>query len=261
MNSYEEKQRTRRERLEERAANLRAAAQRQHDEARQMQSAIPLGQPIHVGHHSEKSDRRYRERIDNKYGKAFCLMEKAEYYEEKAASVGKGGISSDDPDALKKLREKFEAMRTKQEFMRAANAAIRKGKTPEGQLAALMALGIDEKEAREILKPDCFGIIGFAPFTMRNNNANLRRVEKRIRELEQAATAETRNRVGNGYTYREDASENRVMFFFSDKPDEGTRNILKKNGFRWSPRRGAWVRMLNGNGLYAAKEVMKVFDA
>ena len=124
MNSYEEKQEARRARYEEKASRLRDEAHRLHDQAHEMASAIPFGQPILVGHHSEGWDRRYRDRIHNTFGKAFATMDKADYYEEKAAKVGSGGISSDDPDALDKLNDKLETLRRRHEFMKAANAAI-----------------------------------------------------------------------------------------------------------------------------------------
>lgn len=260
MNSYEEKLEARRARYEEKAHRLREEAHRIHEDAHTMASVIPMGQPIIVGHYSEARDRRYRERIQRKYAKAFETMDKADYYEQKAASVGNGGISSDDPDALVKLREKLERMRSSQDFMKKANAAIRKAKTQDARIEALMELGATAEEAKDILTPDCFGIIGFAPFSLRNNNANIRRVEQRIRELERAASTESVVKEGDGYTYREDTSENRIMFIFPGKPDEETRDILKQNGFRWSPSRKAWVRMLNTHGKWAAENIMEKLD-
>lgn len=261
MNSYEEKQEARRARYEEKASRLRDEAHRLHDQAHEMASAIPFGQPILVGHHSEGRDRRYRDRIHNTFGKAFATMDKADYYEEKAAKVGSGGISSDDPDALDKLNDKLENLRRNHEFMKAANAAIRKGKTIEAKLANLMALGVSEGEAQDILKPDCLGRVGFAPYSLQNSNANIRRVEQRIRELERAAAAESREEEGQGYIYREDTEENRIMFLFPGKPDDDTRQMLKGYGFRWSPTRKAWVRMLNGRGRFAAMCVRERLDA
>ena len=55
MNSYEEKQEARRARYEEKASRLRDEAHRLHDQAHEMASAIPFGQPILVGHHSEET--------------------------------------------------------------------------------------------------------------------------------------------------------------------------------------------------------------
>ena len=107
MQNYEERQQARKERYEKRAEQLREEAKRLHGQAHEMASAIPFGQPILVGHHSEGRDRRYRERIHNTFGRSFAAQEKAEYYERKAESVGRSGISSDDPDAIKKLRSKL----------------------------------------------------------------------------------------------------------------------------------------------------------
>lgn len=48
---------------------------------------------------------------------------------------------------------------------------------------------------------------------------------------------------------------------FPGKPDDDTRQLLKGHGFRWSPTRKAWVRMLNGRGRYAAMRVREKLDA
>lgn len=258
MNDYELKQEARRERYERKAEQLRAEAGRLHDQAHDMASVIPLGQPILVGHYSEGRDRRYRERIHNTFGKAFATMDKADYYEQKAASVGTGGISSDDPDAVRKLREKLAELEKLQEWMKQANALIRKHKTPERQMPALMEeLGMSEAEARELLTPSWANTVGFMPFQLQNNNANIRRVRHRIQQLEQAAQNVTVEQECGSYTYREDAEENRVMFLFDGKPEPEVRALLKSHGFKWSPTRGAWVRMLNNMGRYAAERVRR----
>ena len=53
--------------------------------------------------------------------------------------------------------------------------------------------------------------------------------------------------------------ENRVQIIFDGKPDADTRTALKQNGFRWAPSQGAWQRMLNQNGIYAAKQVTEAW--
>ena len=72
----------------ERAEILAEKADRRSDElynsAKDMASVIPFGQPILVGHHSEKRDRNYRAKIDAKFGKAFAEQDKAAYYTNKA---------------------------------------------------------------------------------------------------------------------------------------------------------------------------------
>lgn len=261
MNAYEAKQEAKRERYERKAEQLRVEAENLHARAHEMADVIPFGQPILVGHYSEGRDRRYRARIHDTFGKAFATMDKADYYEQKAASVGTGGISSDDPDAVAKLKEKLESLQRDHQWMKNVNAAIRKGKTPDRQIPALVALGMTEAEAEDLLKPDYCGRIGIAPYSLQNSNANIRRVEQRIRELERAAEKNiTTEEQGNGYIYREDAEENRVMFLFDDKPDAAIRAVLKSHGFKWSPSRGAWVRMLNNAGRYAAERVRRELD-
>lgn len=261
MNEYEAKLEAKRERYEKKAEQLRAEADRLHEQAHQMAEVIPFGQPILVGHYSEGRDRRYRERIRNTFGRAFATMDKADHYEQKAASVGTAGISSDDPDALNKLREKLESLKSSHEWMKNVNAAIRKGKTPDRQIPALVALGMTEEEARTTLLPDFCGRIGFAPYSLQNSNANIRRVEQRIRELERAAEINvTMEQECDGYTYREDANENRVMFIFDGKPEAAIRAVLKSHGFKWSPTRRAWVRMLNNMGRYAAERVRRELE-
>lgn len=224
---------------------------------------IPFGQPILIGHHSENRDRNYRKRIHHTYGKAYELGNKADYYAQKAATVGTGGISSDDPQAIAKLRTQLVALRARQDLMKKANASIRRHKDDEAaQIAALAELdGVTEDTARELVKPDFAGRIGFASYQLSNNNANIRRIVARIKELERIAERTTTEKAGDGYTYREDPEENRAMFLFDGKPAKDTRDTLKKNGFRWSPRRGAWVRQLTGNAQWAARRVICVLDA
>lgn len=107
MNTYEAKQAARKARYEARAGQAQTQSDTVASQASRMADAIPMGQPILVGHHSERSDRRYRERISRGFEKSFELQKKAEHYANKAASVGKGGISSDDPAAVDKLQAKL----------------------------------------------------------------------------------------------------------------------------------------------------------
>lgn len=261
MNSYEEKQEARKQRFLELADKARQESENRCNQAGAMAAVIPFGQPILVGHHSEKRDRNYRAKIDRTFRKSFEAMEKAKHYEEKAASVGMGGISGDDPEAVAKLRAQLESLERGQEIMKAANVAIRRGKHEEERIVALMALGFSECKARELLKPDFCGRIGFADYSLSNNNANIHRIRERIAGLEKLAAREAKEEKTDLYEYREDKEENRVMFLFDDKPEEAIRAILRRNGFKWSPRRAAWVRQLTANAIYAARRVKEQLAA
>lgn len=176
----------------------------------------------------------------------------------KMQSVGHVGIMSDDKDALIKLRKKLEGLERLQDTMKAVNAYYRKHKTldgapltPEQAESLKAAMG---KDWRVDPKP-------FPTFELTNNGANIRRIKQRIEALEkeQAAWQEApaQDEQHEGYTLKENTEIGRIQFLFDGKPDDQTRTILKAYGFRWAPSEGAWQRMLNDNGRYAAKQVIK----
>lgn len=264
MNTYEAKQAARKARYEERAGQAHAQSDAVASQASRMADAIPMGQPILVGHYSEGRDRRYRERISRGFEQSVELQRKAEHYANKAAAVGKGGISSDDPAAIEKLQAKLASLQVIQETMKAINAILRRYAKAgaDAQVAALVESGLTyEERARELVTPDYAGRIGFAPYQLQNNNANIHRIAARIKELQCAAERTETEQAGDGYTYREDPQENRAMFLFDGKPAKDTRDVLKRHGFRWSPTRSAWVRQLTGNAQWAAKDVIRHLDA
>lgn len=255
MNSYEAKQQARRERFEARAEKAEQASNAAYQASRAATDGIVIGQPILVGHHSEGKHRAAIARSDRAMRKSCDEQKKAQYYADKAASVGTGGISSDDPEAIDKLRAELASIEANQERMKAANKAIRAGKTPEKQIPALVALGFTEAQAVELLTPDYARRVGFPAFELSNNNANAARIKKRIAELEARRSRETVEVEAESYRYREDTDENRVMFEFDGKPADEVRAVLKRHAFKWSPSRGAWVRQLTNAGIYAGQRV------
>lgn len=252
MNKYEAKLAARKARYEERAQQARSQSEATYNQARSMAAAIPFGQPILVGHHSEGRDRRYRGRIHDKYRQAFALHDKAQHYAAKAESVGTGGISSDDPEAIDKLRQKLAKLEHAQEVMKKANALIRAERTDE-----LQGLGLTSAQVAELLKPDFMKRIGFPSYALQNNRAEIRRVRERIEALEAATQRQSLQLRDDdiGAVIRHDADENRVMFLFDRKPAPAAREILKRWGFRWSPSREAWVRQWTNAATYAADRV------
>jgi hypothetical protein len=257
MNTYEIKQAERQERYAELAEKIQAQADQTWKHAKERSDCIPFGQPILVGHHSEGRDRRFREKIRRGYDRAMELEKKAKYYQEKASSVGHAGISSDDPDAVDKIQERLEKLERKQQQMRDANKLVRKKDIP-----GLVALGYTEDIAKKLLEPDFCGRLGFPDYALTNNSANIRRLKLRVKSLERTTQAESKEEEHQGYTYREDTEENRIMFIFPGKPSDAIRKILKGYGMKWSPTRGAWVRQLTANGRYSAglihKELSKI---
>ncbi|MGQ1480532.1 DUF3560 domain-containing protein (plasmid) [Acinetobacter baumannii] len=260
LKRFEERQSNRQERYEELADKATSKSTAYFQRSSEMADCIPFGQPILVGHHSEKRDRNFRAKIHSTMGKSVEEMKKAEYYENKAASVGTGGISSDDPNAPDKLQAKLEGLQKAQERMKAANKLIRKVTDREECLKGLIELGLSEKVALEALTP-LYGRCGFPAYALQNNNAEIKRLKSRIAELNAIEERPTQEVETDLYKYSECKIENRCMFIFEGKPSDEIRQILKGNGFKWSPSRGAWVRQLNANGIGASKRVMNQLNA
>lgn len=254
MNDYEARQAARRDRLEARAAAAEKESERRHEKAVDSVSHIPFGQPILVGHHSERRHRADLGRYDTNMRASIEADRRAQDLKDRAAAVGKGGISADDPDALPKLRRKLAKRQERQTFMKKANQALRKGDDQ-----ALAALGFTADTLAQFRKPDFAGRSGFADFQLRNNNAEIRRLTKRIAQMEKAAAATPAETIeGEGWQLVEAVEDNRIRFVFDEKPSEETRRTLKNNGFRWSPSIGAWQRQLTTAGRHAARQVVAV---
>lgn len=172
----------------------------------------------------------------------------------KMRSVGHGGISSDDPAALEKLRKKLESLESLQQTMKNVNAYYRKHKSLDGcpdltpaQIAKLTADMAGDWRTNP--KP-------FETFHLSNNNANIRRIKDRIAELEKRASEEAPTGWAfDGGEVQMNQEENRLQVFFEGKPDDDTRTELKGHGFRWSPRNGCWQRQLTDNAIHAAKKL------
>lgn len=54
--------------------------------------------------------------------------------------------------------------------------------------------------------------------------------------------------------------ENRLQLKFDGKPDEETRSLLKKNGYKFSPSRGVWQRQLTNNARYSVRLINEALD-
>ena len=174
---------------------------------------------------------------------------------EKIRSTGMGGISADDPDAVKKLTAKLEKLTKAQETMKAVNAYYRKHKSLEG------CPELDGKAIEKLKKGMEIRGIQDKPYpswALSNNNAEIRRIKERIQSL-----SVNKEELYTGWEFAGGRAEinvkdNRLQLFFDDKPDGKIRDELKANGFRWSPKASAWQRQLNSNAIYAADAISSI---
>lgn len=199
--AYDDKIADKKMRYEEMARKTEAESNRVAKQSREMLDVIPFGQPIHG-----QRDANYRQKIWDKMDKSYQLSKKADYYADKAGSVGTGGISADDANAIAKLAQKYQS-------------------------------GVDSAEKRRIID--------------------------RVIDLHSRATSTkpASEQTDYGFSIERNKDINRLQLKFDNIPDANTRAVLKSNGFRWSPKEGAWQRQLNGNSERSLKYVMEKMKA
>jgi len=269
VNEYEQKVEGRYESLMAQAENARKQAKQYRNRASSISMHIPFGQPILVGHHSEKRHRRDADRISSYYHKANELDEKAKELEAKAVGVGSAGISSDDPEALVKLREKLGNIEQKQERMKLMNRAHKayRASLKRGEADFDFGkYGLTDGERQLVIDyvPDrSRGGRPFPPYELTNNNARIRSTRKRLRALE----AETELRRGkpdkevvkvfDGGRIVYNYAINRVQIVFDERTSKEAHKLLRSRGFVFSRSNVAYQRKLNRSGRYYAKDVVK----
>lgn len=172
---------------------------------------------------------------------------------------GKDIILSGEADAIQRLESKLGMMKAEQEKMKAANKAIRLNDEAKGN-QKLKEMGYTDEQIIEIRKPDFCGRIGFADYVLKNNNANIHRVEHRLQTLKASKEQGDTEYDNKYFKVVENTEIMRLQLMFNEKPDADTRLILKRNGFRWSPKNGSWQRQLTPNARYALKSVIEALE-
>jgi hypothetical protein len=150
----------------------------------ELASMIPLGQPILVGHHSQRRAERDRERIERGTWRTIEHTDKARAFRQRAANIDAAAaraVYSDDPDAVAKLRARLAELESERTANKAYNAAARKGTADPSTLpnklareldAALRAWGASQCPQGQ-----------FPGYVLRNLSANIARNKRRLTSL------------------------------------------------------------------------------
>jgi hypothetical protein len=169
-------------------------------------------------------------------------------------------IYSSDDCAIEKLKNKLAEIKEEHEKHIAANAYFRKEKTMKG----FETLTDEEAERidKAIKNSYSWEQQPYASYKLTSETTEMRRIEKRIKDIEamkQRAETEDDDKYEtvDGIEVKENAEVMRIQLYFDGKPSEDVRDLLKSNGFRWSPKFGAWQRQLNQHGIYATKQVLQ----
>ena len=184
--------------------------------------AITPGQPILIGHHSEKKHRRLLKRAWEDIERSIKEDKKVEYYQDKIETINHSRvIYGDDPEAIEKLKRKLEILQKEKEIIKA---------DPE-----------------------------HTSWQLDNYNASIRETKKRIKRLEELENIEFKDIEFNGGIVKHNKEINRIQLFFDNIPSEDIRKELKSHGFHWSRSEGAWQRQYTQNTINATNRLIKNF--
>lgn len=265
LNHFEEKRAAKAERFDELAAKHRAASDSRYKTARAIGDCIPFGQPILVGHHSERGHRSAIAKIDTNMRKSIEHSDTADYYDNKADNARNNtAIFSDDPEAVTKMREKIAGLVAGNDRAKGINARLRKWKTKAVAIVAIAALPDSDEDKKLLgLALETCNYWANPPerinayyMSTTGNTAEIKRLQDRIVSLERVQARGTKETTVGSVRILENAEENRLQLFFPGKPAEDMREKLKRWGFRWSPLAGAWQRHLTPSAIYAARQVL-----
>jgi Domain of unknown function (DUF3560) len=235
---------TRRERLERKAEKRREWAQKREADAQARFAAaskavehIPLGQPILIGHHSEKRHRADLNRCHNNMSKGCESAAMAEHHESKANGIERQlerTIFSDDPDAIESLEEKVAKLEAQRDEWKALNAYWRKHKTMRG-FAGLS----DEAAARldaDIPSRYSWEQQPIPKYRISNIGNQIRTAKERIEFVKQRqARSQAAEQSENGVVIE---GEEWIRVTFAEKPDREILDALRAAGFQWGA--GSW---------------------
>ena len=159
---------------------------------------------------------------------------------------------------VERLQSKLDTLTELHERMKAANKIVRSKKmSEEEQIDELVALGINEKQAVEILKPtERWQSVGFPTYQLQNNLAKIKATQAAIERHKAMAEAEDKEIKFNGGRVVVCNSDERMRFYFDEIPSVEVRNLMKRNAFKWSPKNGAWQRQLTANCKYDTKRIL-----
>ena len=159
---------------------------------------------------------------------------------------------------VERLQSKLDTLTELHDKMKAANKIVRSKKmSEEEQIDGLVALGLNEKQAVEILKPtERWQSVGFPTYQLQNNLAKIKATQAAIERHKAMAEADDKEISFNGGRVVVCNSDERMRFYFDEIPPVEVRNLMKRNAFKWSPKNGAWQRQLTANCKFDTKRIL-----
>ena len=207
--------------------------------------------------------RNFYKRIRGNFDKGYEALKEAGEVAARAASVGEGGISSDDPEAIAKLHEQLEPLRQKQARMVLANKLVRKQDREGLRAAGFPDVIIDEMVQAVVESGKCRAYEPYCSsattqrrehFAGRNRPGLESSVSGPLSESTLPLRAGSQRHAGSSRTVEAD----RLQLFFPGKPDAPksarSSRAMVSAGRRWK----ALGNAAGNNAIWAANYVLGV---
>lgn len=155
-------------------------------------------------------------------------------------------------EEVERLQNKLEKLVELQDAMKTVNKIVRSTKlTDEEQREELAALGLSDKTINELMTPPQYSFQkkGFQLYQLSNNNAKIKATKELIARHTRYAESEDKEFTFDGGRGELNYTDERIRLYFDGVPDAETRERLKKNAYKWSPKKQAWQRQLTPNAL------------
>jgi len=153
---------------------------------------------------------------------------------------------------IERYEAELEGMKANHEKMKEANKRIKsalKNGTDISQYL-MQEMGVKPHMIEWTLK---FG------FGLSNNNANMKRVEQRIKELK-AKEAQRMEEPEKSFTFEGgeiifNYEADRIQIKHDQRPTDEKIKELKRHGFKWSPSNQVWQRQITANAIWTTKRL------
>ncbi|MXW16459.1 MAG: DUF3560 domain-containing protein [Gemmatimonadetes bacterium] len=232
--TYRERRERRAARREEWADKRDAKSEESFAGADRIAEGIPPGQPILVGHHSEKGHRRDLDRIDRGMRKGFEHRNMAKHHRQRAAGIRDQldrSIYRDDTDEAERLRQRIAEREAERDRMKAINREAAKIARAHGikkrtghwlhamtdeQTEKVRAVLVEvckkveatKREVSDIMAGLKYnGTLGYPSYALSNLGANIRRDRNRLPAAERRETDRARVREALAAERAEEAAE------------------------------------------------------
>lgn len=217
-------------------------------------AGIPPGQPVLVGHYSEKRHRAALRRHDGRMRAGIESEQMASHHRSKAAGLEAqldNSIFSDDADATQQLGARIAEREELRTSLKKLNAAWRKAKRPKpddaegwGKVAEILKCDIGNlAKRRELLIRFPYYESPVPRYELSNLGGNIKRDRDRLANIKIRQQLQQKAEESGGVFVERWKEHNHCRVTFEEKPAREVLTALKEAGYSWGS--GSWSGQLD----------------